>query len=231
MPIRSCAYCGATPAAERDHVPPKCLFGKPRPSLVTVPTCSSCHSATSLDDEYLRLVLTMRADVANHPDVNAGVLASALRSLSKPEARSFARRFLSTIRPVSIRSPAGLYIGQTGTYQADWQPVFRSIERTVRGLYFHHLGQCLGADYGVQLFEDSFVRWATMPEELKQNLKSMAIAVRSQSPLYIGRAFRYHRFHTPEDARVSVWMLVYFDRLFFLATTAPLLDPRRTVLS
>jgi hypothetical protein len=52
-----CYLCG-TPATTQDHIPPKCMFPKPRPTdLITVPSCCACNDKTKLDDEYFRLVV------------------------------------------------------------------------------------------------------------------------------------------------------------------------------
>ena len=59
-----CVYCGREAQLTSDHIPPKNLFPKPRPSnLITVPSCKRCNRSASKDDEYLRLVLVMREDV------------------------------------------------------------------------------------------------------------------------------------------------------------------------
>lgn len=51
-----CYLCGSTENLTRDHIPPKCLFSKPRPgNLYTVPCCYRCNNSASKEDEYLRL--------------------------------------------------------------------------------------------------------------------------------------------------------------------------------
>jgi hypothetical protein len=55
-----CVYCGATENLTEDHVPPQCLFPKPRPRLIKVPACKACHAPTSKDDEYFRMGVCIR---------------------------------------------------------------------------------------------------------------------------------------------------------------------------
>jgi hypothetical protein len=51
-----CFLCGATDNLTRDHIPPKGLFPKPRPSnLYTAPCCGPCNNGASQEDEYLRM--------------------------------------------------------------------------------------------------------------------------------------------------------------------------------
>jgi len=56
--VQACYLCWGK-ATTRDHIPPKGLIPCTRTAdLVTVPACSMCNRKISLDDEYLRLVLT-----------------------------------------------------------------------------------------------------------------------------------------------------------------------------
>ena len=49
-----CIYCQSREADSRDHVPPKGIFPKPRPSdLVSVPACQECNGGfAQLDEEF-----------------------------------------------------------------------------------------------------------------------------------------------------------------------------------
>src|SRR5437764_2311666 len=54
-----CYLCGAADRVTRDHIPPKGLFPRPRPSnLHTLPCCESCNNRASADDEYFRLAVS-----------------------------------------------------------------------------------------------------------------------------------------------------------------------------
>src|SRR5437016_4846066 len=54
--VAICYLCRKRPGTTRDHVPPKNLFPRPRPSsLVTVPCCEKCNNRFSKHDEYFRL--------------------------------------------------------------------------------------------------------------------------------------------------------------------------------
>jgi len=62
----TCVYCGQTELKlTRDHVPPKCLFQRPRPKLITVPACHACNDAFKLDDEYFRAAVCIEAAYFN----------------------------------------------------------------------------------------------------------------------------------------------------------------------
>lgn len=59
-----CAICGKEEATTSDHIPPRGIFPKPRPSnLITVPTCFRCNHAGSKYDERFRVYLNMEVGV------------------------------------------------------------------------------------------------------------------------------------------------------------------------
>lgn len=57
-----CAICGADGEVNREHVPPRNLFLKPRPTnTITVDLCPSCNHGYHLDDEYFRVYVAADA--------------------------------------------------------------------------------------------------------------------------------------------------------------------------
>ena len=56
-----CALCGVNQASTRDHVPPKAIFPKPRPPLITVPACFECNNSASDLDDLFKVYLSMHA--------------------------------------------------------------------------------------------------------------------------------------------------------------------------
>ena len=110
-PRNICAYCGSKENLTDDHVPPKNLFPKPRPSnLISVPACTSCHSNTSKDDEYFRIKLCLRDDAGNHPSARTN-WDSIFRSLKRDKAKGLKKQFFKDIKKVRLRTSSGLYLG------------------------------------------------------------------------------------------------------------------------
>ena len=139
--MEHCAYCGAK-ATQRDHIPPRCLFKKPRPDLITVPSCADCNQGASTDDEYLRLVLSMRHDTHRHPDASKA-WTKARRSLNRPQARGLRKETLDAVHTVNLQTESDLYIGKAGAINVDLPRTERVVERTMVGLYHHHRDQRL----------------------------------------------------------------------------------------
>src|SRR5579862_3363591 len=131
-----CTYCEVTRELSSDHVPPKCLFAKPRPKLITVPSCEECNRGFAADDEYLRLVLVSRHDTGAHVDAQ-GVWAAAMRGLSRPNQLGLAKRFLREASEVKVRTPAGAIAGSVAVFVPETARLEGVAIRIVRGLFFH----------------------------------------------------------------------------------------------
>lgn len=97
--MNECAYCNCV-ATTRDHVPPKLLIQKPRPSnLKTVPSCELCNLEASLDEEYFLLFLS---SISLHPAMQAlhDIDGSVYRSLSRKP--SLDDRLITSLAPVYV---------------------------------------------------------------------------------------------------------------------------------
>jgi hypothetical protein len=99
-----CVYCGQSDnQITVDHIPPKNLFPDPKPSnLITVPCCLRCNQKAAKDDEYFRTVITMREDIAKHPEAMR-VLPAVQRGLRRPTG--FRKAFGSCVTKVRFQVP------------------------------------------------------------------------------------------------------------------------------
>jgi hypothetical protein len=219
---KDCTYCGSGENLTDDHVPPKNVFPKPRPSdLVTVPACKKCNEDISEDEEYFRLKLCLSEQVGNSPDArkNREVI---LRSLKRPEATGFKQSFLSDIRSIWHRTPAGIYRGKRLAFEVDLHRIFRVVEKSVRGLFFHETGNRLHPSYMVNIHSNETLEEcsAELLEELKQTIR---IPLAQLSPRIIGNGVFSYRCHiTKEDPFFSVWSLTFYEQVSFLCLTGPM---------
>jgi hypothetical protein len=211
-----CVYCGRRPGTTDDHVPPKSLFRSPRPSnLVTVPCCLPCHRTFGKDDEYFRLAISLRWDVssaAKEPQ------EAALRSLWRPQGRRFARGFLRSVREVEVRSPAGLVIGTTGRYTADFPRLECVAERIAQGLFFHHFERRLADDFQAIAYCSDHLEPAyryTMAAQLGQTV------LRGDRHEIGAEVFEYWVQAQVGDADTSVWLFRFYQATEFVVFTAP----------
>src|SRR5262245_40510953 len=102
-----CVICGEREATTRDHVPPKGIFPKPRPQLVTVPACAQCNSGSSLHDESFRTYLALHVGAADQR--RSRLFGNALSSMK--HNRRLLRRVLSSSHEIPFATPAGVYVG------------------------------------------------------------------------------------------------------------------------
>jgi len=218
-----CIYCGQKGILSRDHVPPKTLFADPRPSnLISVPSCTTCNAGASLDDEYFRLVHTLRIDIFTHPDAFRN-WKSVKRSLYNPQKENFKQVFLNTLQKINIYTKEGIFISETGIYEVDIQRIKRVVERTVKGLFYHEMKTRLSDNYEVTVFSSSEMTY--FPSDVHNFLESEVFPLLiSIKPKVIGRnVFSYRSFFADNDTNLSVWLLIFYKTEAFLCWTLPTL--------
>lgn len=214
-----CTYCGERTGTTRDHVPPKGLFAKPRPNLVTVPCCEQCRESQSFDDEYFVRMISMKGGTADNPSANAA-RDSALRSLTKPAKRRFALALLRSTKDLAVYSPAGIYLGQKMSYDVDLKRLCNVIERTTYGLYLHEFEQRLPEDHRCKTYAvDGFGLVAS--EIVVQLQKLWAHAVSGEKRDFGENVFTYwfRKIDGPEGA--ILWSFLVYGSVAFLAFTGP----------
>ncbi len=216
----ACTYCGSPNPTSFDHVPPRNLFGKPRPgNLVTVPSCETCNVGASQDDEYFRLMIALRHDL-DHPDASAAIDA-ALRSLARPEARGLRAGLLHSSRAAVLRTRNGLIVGRTDVYFPDVDRLCRVVCRITRGLFFHETGRRLPDRYQVTAHLAPEVERPSTARALEA-FRTMVAELENNPPRFIGKRVLSYRWGTAaEDPNASVWLLVFYRRVLFMCFTTP----------
>lgn len=213
-----CLYCGVRDGTTADHIPPKVLFPKPRPSdLVTVPCCEVCRQGQPLDDEYFARMVTMRHDVADHPAA-ALVLEGVHRSLTKPQKQKFTSALLRSVREFSVHSDAGLYLGEAASCDVDLARLCKVIERTTRGLYFHEFGTRLPDDYRCKVY--SLDGFSLRDRAVVTSLKRLLNAAQSGKTRVFGqKVFTYSVLRIEQPKALTVWAFLVYSRVIFFALT------------
>jgi hypothetical protein len=219
---KACAYCGSRENLTDDHVPPRNVFPKPRPgNLITVPACEKCNKSTSKDEEYFRLKLCLSEQVGNNPDARRNREA-IFRSLERPEATLFKRSFLSDMRSIQLRTPAGIYLGRRLAFDVDLSRIFRVVEKSIKGLFFYETGHRLHPLYEVDIQSNETLNEYPL-EVLKEWKQTILLPLAHLSPKTIGEGIFAYRFHiTEEDPFVSAWLLTFYEQVSFLGLTGPM---------
>jgi hypothetical protein len=167
--LPTCAICGKRQATTAEHVPPKTLFLKPRPSnLVTVPACFFCNNRSSAIEEQFGVYLAM---LVAHPAERTWSLwrNQALRTIR--HNRRLFQKLHTNVRTVSVQSPGGIHLGEAASFPVPGTVYNSVIEKTIRGLYYHHYGETLGdrAVVAASMYRGLTEEMKTNTEMLSQN--------------------------------------------------------------
>jgi hypothetical protein len=198
-----CVYCGELRELTRDHIPPRCLFSKPRPhNLITVPCCNNCNRELSKHDEYFRIAIAAGIDKEKFPKENADSVR-AINSLIRPTSQGFAIHMLQNYDSNS----SGLTIERSR--------IEIVLYRIARGLFYHHRGERLPGTI-------AFV-FRLVDASLKTNSDGRERINRLDGKLTtIGQGvFRYafEPFEQP-DPFGTVWLMRFYDYKTFFCITA-----------
>ena len=197
-----CVYCGAPAPVTRDHIPPKCLFPKPRPAdLITVPACEQCNHSFAADDEYFRAAMVAPATDQKEA---AHVWEETLRGLRRRP--KFRQAWVDSITRVELRTPAGLYLGTREGLSLSGPRIRNVVHRIIRGLLWHH--------YKV------LVPGTTAAFETRYNPEVGPILPMLQADTVLsgvgGEVFRYRHGLTAETPLVSLWWMRFYATTHFL---------------
>jgi hypothetical protein len=158
----------------------------------------------------------MREDIAEHPEA-VRVLPAVRRGLQRP--RGFRKSFFTALRKAEIRTPGGLYLGNTTVLSVDSVRLERVASRIIQGLFYHEKGKCLPEQYETVAYVPS--KWAfRRDEEVEKRLVELATYTRSQPSKVIGNGvFSYHFCACDEDDNSIVWVLIFYGGVTFVGMT------------
>ncbi|MEX0605784.1 MAG: hypothetical protein WD623_00705 [Marinobacter sp.] len=190
-----CALCGVNQASTRDHVPPKAIFPKPWPALITVPACFECNNSASDLDDLFKVYLSMHT-AGNNEIARQLFTEKTVRTLRRNQ--NLLQRIHKESRRVPIRNKQGELESRLGVLW-DSNAHTEVIGRTIRGLYFHHSGSPLPSDCELK------VQWLRgVPEEIVPKLPLFEEQVIGENQVVYKYAI------APEDPRHSLWLFEFY---------------------
>jgi hypothetical protein len=202
--FEACIYCGSFQSGTRDHVPPKCLFPKPRPlETVTVPACFKCNASFQKDDEYFLIAMAGQG-YRRDPEADR-VWQTIIRPLlvRSPRFRAMISR---NILKEPVRTPAGLVLPKMMAIRFDWLRIQRVVRRIVRGLLWHHYGQLPGQEIELEVFAGR-----NIPAEVANAINTMT------NVSWIGDTiFRYRHAVADGAPDSSIWALQFYTQTQFI---------------
>lgn len=211
----TCTYCGLHREITDDHIPPKNLFPKPLPqNLITVPSCMICNEGTSKDDEYFRLILSLRDETFDHPSVQNN-WPKIKRSLECKSHGGLRRILIDSTQFVNLRSNAGLYLGKAGVIEPDSKRMDKVLRRIAKGLFYSETGYRLPDNYDIVWHDITNVR------DLKQEEKDTIIQMLNYleaTPMknFGNNVFKYRYMYTNDDPNCFWGTFSFYLRIWFL---------------
>lgn len=201
-----CALCGVNQASTRDHIPPKAIFPKPRPALITVPACFECNNSASDHDDLFKVYLSLHT--AENSDIARQLFTEkTVRTLRRNQ--NLLQRIYKESKRFVIRNTRGELESRSGVLW-DSSAHTQVIGRTIRGLYFHHLGTPLPSDCDLK------VQWLRgVPEEIVPKLPLFEEQVIGKNQVV------YKYIIAPEDPRHSLWLFEFYGAHWASGYTSP----------
>lgn len=196
--LTPCCYCGTREATTRDHVPPKAVFNKPRPdNLITVPCCFECNNQASSSDEKFKAYLGIH--IARHVGEAERLFKEGVLPTAKHNQK-LRRNIFNLMYPVNIATKAGIITGKCMAVPWHDEAHDITIERIVRGLFFHHYGKIIGDNAIVNTY------WFKEPQSiLDDKLYETSIA---------NGNFKYQYNKVDEAEFDSVWLFNFYNGHF-----------------
>jgi hypothetical protein len=172
---------------------------------ITVPACAACHtSSDSIENEYLRSVLSLAKDSERHPD-GAAALDATLRALADPKKAGLRDSLVRAMAEEGLR--------------VDSARIKRSVERIVRGLHYHEFMRPVPAGGMIRVVELEEFRRLPAPartfilDNVVRRLPKLTSLVRGVAA---------YSFGTPkQNPDCSVWVVTLYGWLEFLVLVMP----------
>lgn len=205
-----CVYCGAVGKVEHEDVIPVCLFLKPVPDRVLVPSCRKCNLAKSKDDSYLRDMLVADYRCFANPTAQTIFNGPVLRSI-RTNRSAIARTFRSDGELVPMLTHSGVYLGHMPGVSLEEARILRIFSTIVRGLNFKVRRQRL-ADNTV--FTVERLGGPSSQENIEQ-LRQVAWSGTGR----IGTGILECGYMFDEEPNTTVWLLIFYSRIYILVTT------------
>lgn len=208
MKIKSeslCAICGDK-ATTKEHIPPRTLFIKPRPSdLITVPACKKCNNGTSKEDERFQVFLSLIIG-DNNKKTRSFFESNALPTLN--HANGFKKSILNKSTEVTLLNSSGTQCGKTGLVEIEKYCFDVVINKCIRGLYYNRYNEILDKDTLIKVSYN--LRLTASMYEASCKLKSVDIG---------NGTFVFKYAIAIEEPQESIWFLQFYNKFWVVATT------------
>ncbi len=212
-----CAYCGKERSLTRDHIPPRNIFPKPRPSdLITVPCCEECRQGWSKDDEYFRSVIVNGASAFKgteglqlNPlgaDIQTRMEHKMLDSYARPEAKGYLHEIVGEMIDLTVTTTEGIHLPHLSGFKPNEGRLNRVAGRIVRGLFFREKKTPVPKDYRIDAVTFQGGLDSGM-DELRDNL--LGFPPTNEQSIQ-GGDFQYCFWQLADYENATAWLAVFY---------------------
>ena len=132
----------------------------------------------------------------------------------------FTSALLNRTAPVSIFTPAGLYLGQRMMFDVDLSRLDRVVARITKGLFYSQQGYALPPQYVVSVYSDAGLRGLSLSEV--REIQNTVIAPTLKTPVHsIGRGVMRYWVAWDHKPPVSCWIYEFYSDVRFAAIIIP----------
>jgi len=202
-----CVLCDKNDATTTEHIPPKSMYLKPRPSnLITVPACNICNTGTSKEDEQFKVFLSFLVG-DSEPETKQYFEKHVSPTIK--HAHGLRKKILENVQEVPLFTESGIYYGTSGVVEVSMGAFDVVINKCVRGLYYQHFDKILGEEVCLEV---------SYSKHLSEHVYEQGLKLVGQS---IGNdAFVYRYGRAKEDPLSSLWILQFYKRFFAVVFTS-----------
>lgn len=210
MKTGMCAYCAGVGLVTEDHIPPQCIFPKPRTtSLIKVDCCEPCREGWSKDDEEFRRFVWSAEGSEEHP-LFSKALDSIISSITRPESKRYRNKVMSSIEDAEVYSEGGAFLGIKPTTKLEWDRIEGVLKRIVRGLFFRRNKQLIPSNCELMIkIPDSGLgnELTRFPFEEIENV--------------CDGIFRYWLYEQNDEVSSSLWLMAFCQSIWVLGYIRP----------
>jgi len=211
MKSRKCAYCGDVGSMTEDHIPPQCIFPKPRTtSLIKVDCCEPCRKGWSKDDEEFRRFVWSAEGAEKHPSFDKAV-DSIISSITRPESKYYKNKVMNSLEDVEAYSESGIFLGVKPATKLEWHRIERVLERIVKGLFFRKNKQLIPSNHELIIKIPNLELGNELCQFPFEEIENICDGI-----------FRYWLYEQNDESFTSLWLMSFCQTVWVLGYIRPI---------
>lgn len=213
-PNAQCYLCGnglINTNCTKDHIFPKGLFPRPRPTnLPTALVCNQCNRL-SKDEELFRAFVA--SGMAYESSAGFTIWTERIRRDLKGNRPGLKPLLQSLTKVAPVVSESGKLLGHTLVLEVDPEPINRVLRKIAKGLYFLETGRILPSDVQILVGYD-----AGQPERFISPPLDEAIKEAKRVDVGDGVVTYWRNTIKDDPASSLTWLEFYRDKVFLVCT-------------